>query len=62
VRNAAESIDAALQVTLAQEDAFVLLATQPGIGHAREDLTEPSSQVLERLLLPGRVRPLPVSH
>ena len=29
-----------MQVVLAFEDAFVLLASQPGIGHARADLTE----------------------
>ena len=54
---AADSIDVALKVVLALEDTFVLVATQPGIGHAREESDEPSSQVLERLLLPGRVRP-----
>jgi plasmid stabilization system protein ParE len=36
---AADSIDVALKVVLALEDTFVLVATQPGIGHAREDLT-----------------------
>lgn len=29
-----------MKVVLALEDAFVLLASRPGIGHAREDLTE----------------------
>lgn len=37
---AADNIDAALKVVLALEDAFVLLAARPGIGHAREDLTK----------------------
>lgn len=37
---AADSIDAALKVVLALEDAFALLASQPGIGHSREDLTD----------------------
>jgi toxin ParE1/3/4 len=37
---ATDSIDAAAKVVLALEDAFVLLASRPGIGHAREDLTE----------------------
>ena len=37
---AADSIDAAGKVVLALEDAFVLLASRPGIGHAREDLTD----------------------
>lgn len=37
---AANSIDAAMKVVLGLEDAFVLLASQPGIGHARADLTE----------------------
>lgn len=36
---AADSIDAAVKVVLALEDACVLLALRPGIGHAREDLT-----------------------
>jgi plasmid stabilization system protein ParE len=36
---AMDSIDAAVKVVLALEDAFVLLASPPGIGHAREDLT-----------------------
>jgi plasmid stabilization system protein ParE len=37
---AADSIDAAVRVVLALEDAFVLLASRPGIGHARADLTD----------------------
>lgn len=37
---AADSVDAAVKVVLALEDAFVLLASRPGIGHAREDLTD----------------------
>jgi plasmid stabilization system protein ParE len=37
---AGESVDAAVKVVLALEDAFVLLASRPGIGHAREDLTD----------------------
>ena len=36
---AGDSVDAAVKVLLALEDAFVLLASRPGIGHAREDLT-----------------------
>ena len=36
----ADSLDAAVKVVLALEDTFVLLASRPGIGHAREDLTE----------------------
>lgn len=36
---AADSIDAAVKVVLALEEAFVLLASQPGVGHARDDLT-----------------------
>lgn len=37
---AADSVDAAIKVVLALEDAFVLLASRPAIGHAREDLTD----------------------
>ena len=37
---AADSIDAAVKVVLALEEAFVLLASQPGVGHARDDLTD----------------------
>jgi plasmid stabilization system protein ParE len=37
---AADSIDAAMKVVLALEEAFVLLASRPNIGHAREDLTD----------------------
>jgi len=37
---AGDSVDAAVKVVLALEDAFVLLASRPGIGHAREDLTD----------------------
>ena len=37
---AGDSVDAAVKVLLALEDAFVLLASRPGIGHAREDLTD----------------------
>jgi plasmid stabilization system protein ParE len=36
----ADSIDAAVKVVLALEDAFVLLASRPGVGHARQDLTD----------------------
>jgi plasmid stabilization system protein ParE len=36
---AGNSVDAAVKVLLALEDAFVLLASRPGIGHARETLT-----------------------
>ena len=36
---AGDSVDAAVKVVLALEDAFVLLAARPGIGHVREDLT-----------------------
>jgi plasmid stabilization system protein ParE len=35
----ADSIDAAMKVVFALEDAFLLLASRPGIGHVREDLT-----------------------
>lgn len=35
-----DSIDAAVKVVLALEDAFVQLASRPDIGHAREDLTD----------------------
>jgi plasmid stabilization system protein ParE len=37
---AGDSVDAAVKVVLALEDAFVLLASRPGIGHMREDLTD----------------------
>ena len=37
---AADNIDAAVKVVLALEDAFLLIASRPGIGHSREDLTE----------------------
>jgi plasmid stabilization system protein ParE len=37
---AADSVDSAVRVVLAFEDAFALLASRPGIGHAREDLTD----------------------
>jgi len=36
---ASDSIDAAVKVVLAFEEAFALLASRPGIGHSREDLT-----------------------
>jgi plasmid stabilization system protein ParE len=36
---ASDSIDAAVKVVLAFEEAFTLLASRPGIGHSREDLT-----------------------
>jgi plasmid stabilization system protein ParE len=36
---AGDNVDAAVKVVLALEDAFVLLAARPGIGHVREDLT-----------------------
>ena len=36
---AADSIDRALKVVLALEDAFLLLASRPAIGHVRDDLT-----------------------
>jgi plasmid stabilization system protein ParE len=36
---AGDSVDAALKVVLALEDAFELLASRPGIGHVRQDLT-----------------------
>ena len=35
-----DSIDAALKVYDALEEAFELLAENPGIGHTREDLTD----------------------
>lgn len=37
---AGDSVDAAVKVVLAREDAFGLLASRPGIGHLRQDLTE----------------------
>ena len=37
---AGDSVDAAVKVVLALEDAFVLLASRSGIGHARTDLTD----------------------
>jgi toxin ParE1/3/4 len=37
---AADSTDAAVKVVLALENAFAVLASRPGIGHTREDLTE----------------------
>lgn len=37
---AGDSVDAAVKVLLALEDAFVLLAACPGVGHVREDLTD----------------------
>jgi toxin ParE1/3/4 len=37
---AADSIDTAVKVLLALEEAFVLLASRPGVGHARDDLTD----------------------
>ena len=37
---AGDSVDAAVKVVLALEDAFVLLASRPGIGHVRQDLTD----------------------
>jgi toxin ParE1/3/4 len=36
---AEDSVDAALKIYEAFEDAFQLLAGNPGIGHTREDLT-----------------------
>jgi len=35
-----DSVDAAVKVVRALEDAFGLLASRPGIGHVRQDLTE----------------------
>lgn len=37
---AGDSVEAAVKVVLALEDAFGLLASRPGIGHVRQDLTE----------------------
>lgn len=37
---AGDSVDATLKVVLALEDAFGLLASRPGIGHVRQELTE----------------------
>ena len=37
---AADSVDAALKVVLALEDASGLLASRAGVGHVRQDLTE----------------------
>ena len=37
---AQDSVDAALKVYDALEEAFGLLAEQPGLGHARQDLTD----------------------
>jgi plasmid stabilization system protein ParE len=37
---AGDSVDAAVKVVLALEDAFILLASRPGMGHMREDLTD----------------------
>jgi antitoxin ParD1/3/4/toxin ParE1/3/4 len=37
---AEDSVEAALKTLAALEEAFELLADQPGIGHTREDLTE----------------------
>jgi antitoxin ParD1/3/4/toxin ParE1/3/4 len=37
---AEDSIEAALKVYDALDEAFELLAENPGIGHAREDLTD----------------------
>lgn len=37
---AADSMDAGVKVVLALEEAFGLLASRPGVGHAREDLTD----------------------
>ena len=35
-----DSVDAALNVYNALEEAFGLLAEQPGLGHSRQDLTD----------------------
>ncbi len=37
---ARDSVDAAMKVVLALEDAFGLLASRPCVGHVRQDLTE----------------------
>jgi plasmid stabilization system protein ParE len=37
---AADSIDAAMKVVLALEEAFGLLASRRNVGHRREDLTD----------------------
>ena len=37
---AADSVDAALKVYDALEEAFGLLAGRPGFGHSRQDLTD----------------------
>jgi plasmid stabilization system protein ParE len=37
---AADSIDAAMKVVLALDEPFVLRASRPGVGHARDCLTD----------------------
>jgi antitoxin ParD1/3/4/toxin ParE1/3/4 len=37
---AADNVDAAVKVAMALEDAFALLASQPDVGHKRQDLTD----------------------
>ena len=37
---AGDSVDAAVKVVQALEDAFELLASRPGVGHVRQDLTQ----------------------
>ena len=37
---AQDSVDAALKIYDALEEAFGLLAEQPGLGHSRQDLTD----------------------
>jgi hypothetical protein len=37
---AGNSVDAAVKVGQALEDAFELLASRPGVSHVRQDLTE----------------------
>ena len=53
---AEDSIDAALKVYDALEQAFELLAENPDIGHSREDLTARPVK-LERVFVPRGLRP-----
>ena len=51
-----DNVEAALKIYDALEDAFQLLAENPGIGHTREDLTT-AGEVLERVVIPRSLRP-----
>jgi plasmid stabilization system protein ParE len=53
---AEESVDSALRVLEAFDDAFRRLAEMPELGHVREDLTDRPVKFWSVLLVPDRLR------